>query len=66
MDSALAFRRVASEHSLGLRIFYRFYKPFESWLLQRADLVIATSPPYQRPVRHLNLSNTNAGGAPGY
>ena len=35
-----------SKHSLGLRVFYRFYKPFETWLLKRADVVIATSPPY--------------------
>lgn len=35
-----------SKHSLGLRMFYRFYKPFEIWLLKRADVVIATSPPY--------------------
>jgi len=35
-----------SKHSLGLRVFYRLYKPFETWLLKRADVVIATSPPY--------------------
>lgn len=35
-----------SKHSLGLRVFYRFYKPFETWLLKRVDVVIATSPPY--------------------
>ena len=35
-----------SKHNLGLWMFYRFYKPFETWLLKRADVVIATSPPY--------------------
>lgn len=35
-----------STHSLGLKLFYRLYKPFETLLLKRADQVIATSPPY--------------------
>lgn len=35
-----------SEHSLGLRAFYRVYKPFEKWLLSKADVVIATSSAY--------------------
>lgn len=35
-----------SQHSLGLRCCYGFYKPFEWLLLQRADKIIATSPPY--------------------
>ena len=35
-----------SKHSLGLHVFYRFYRPFETWLLTKADVVIATSPPY--------------------
>ncbi|MDZ7781799.1 MAG: glycosyltransferase [Halioglobus sp.] len=37
---------VASRHSLGLRLFYRLYRPVERALLQRAARVIATSPPY--------------------
>ena len=35
-----------SKHNLGLRLCYHFYKPFEKWLLRRANEVIATSPPY--------------------
>lgn len=35
-----------STHSLGLRLFYRLYRPFETLLLKRADQIIATSPPY--------------------
>ena len=37
---------VPSRHSLGLRLFYRIYRPFERRLLARAARVIATSPPY--------------------
>jgi glycosyltransferase involved in cell wall biosynthesis len=35
-----------STHSLGLRLFYRFYKPFEALMLHRSDQIIATSHPY--------------------
>ena len=35
-----------SRHSLGLRLFYRLYKPFERAMLTHADTVIVTSPPY--------------------
>ena len=35
-----------SRHHIGLQCFYWLYKPFEWLLLQRADQVIATSPPY--------------------
>lgn len=35
-----------STHSLGLKLFYRLYRPFETLLLKRADQIIATSPPY--------------------
>ena len=35
-----------SEHKWQLRLLYRFYRPFEQWLLRRARLVIVTSPPY--------------------
>lgn len=37
---------VPSRHSLGLRLFYRLYRPVERRLLARAARVIATSPPY--------------------
>jgi glycosyltransferase involved in cell wall biosynthesis len=37
---------LASEHSLGLRLFYRLYRPFEWAMLRRASAVIASSPPY--------------------
>ena len=35
-----------SSHKLGLRLFYQLYKPFEQAMLEQADTVIATSPPY--------------------
>lgn len=35
-----------SQHKLGLRLFYRLYKPFEQAMLGHADTVIVTSPPY--------------------
>lgn len=35
-----------SEHSVGLRVFYWAYRPFESMLLRLSDKIIATSPPY--------------------
>jgi glycosyltransferase involved in cell wall biosynthesis len=37
---------VASNHSLGLRLFYTLYRPFETAILKRAKAIIATSPPY--------------------
>ncbi|MEP0201371.1 MAG: glycosyltransferase [Halioglobus sp.] len=37
---------LASEHSLGLRIFYRVYRPLESAILRRSASIVATSPPY--------------------
>ncbi|EED32015.1 glycosyl transferase, group 1 [gamma proteobacterium NOR5-3] len=37
---------LSSEHSLGLRLFYRLYRPFESALLRRAARIIVTSQPY--------------------
>ena len=37
---------VASKHSLGLRLLYPFYRPFEQALLERAALVICTSEAY--------------------
>ena len=37
---------LASTHSLGLRLFYTLYKPFERAILKRSRAVIATSPPY--------------------
>ena len=37
---------VASKHSLGLRLLYPFYRPFEQALLERAALVICSSEPY--------------------
>ena len=37
---------LASRHSLGLRLFYRLYRPFERLLLKRSKAVIASSPPY--------------------
>jgi rhamnosyl/mannosyltransferase len=36
----------ASSHSLGLRLFYAFYRPLEQAILKRCQAVIATSPPY--------------------
>lgn len=35
-----------SAQSLGLRVFYRLYKPFERALLARSGTIIVTSPPY--------------------
>ncbi|MDG1387981.1 MAG: glycosyltransferase [Halioglobus sp.] len=37
---------LASNHSRGLRLFYRIYKPFESALLRKSARIISTSPPY--------------------
>ena len=37
---------VASHYSLGLRLFYVLYRPFETAILRRAKTIIATSPPY--------------------
>ena len=37
---------LASEHSVGLRLFYRLYKPFEGGILRHAKAIVATSPPY--------------------
>ena len=37
---------VASTHSKALKLLYRFYRPFEAWLLRLASTVIATSTPY--------------------
>ena len=37
---------LASEHKLGLRLFYTFYKPFESAVLRHSAKIIASSPPY--------------------
>lgn len=37
---------LASEYSLGLRIFYVLYRPFERAVLKRSQAIIATSPPY--------------------
>jgi len=42
----------------GVRWFYRLYQPFEQWVLRRAAVIIATSPPYLQsspvlaPFRH--------------
>ena len=37
---------LASQYSLGLRIFYTFYRPFERALLRHSKAIIVTSPPY--------------------
>jgi glycosyltransferase involved in cell wall biosynthesis len=37
---------LASRHSLGLRLFYRLYRPFERAVLRRSATIIASSPPY--------------------
>ena len=37
---------LASEYSLGLRIFYTLYRPFERALLRKSKAIIVTSPPY--------------------
>jgi rhamnosyl/mannosyltransferase len=36
---------VAALHR-GVRWFYRLYRPFERWVLRRAAVIIASSPPY--------------------
>jgi rhamnosyl/mannosyltransferase len=35
-----------SAHSLGLRLFYRLYRPLERAVLRRSRVIIASSPPY--------------------
>lgn len=37
---------LASRHSLGLRLFYSFYRPLERMVLSRSKAIIASSPPY--------------------
>jgi glycosyltransferase involved in cell wall biosynthesis len=37
---------LASEYSLGLRLFYAIYRPFEKAVLRRSAAIIASSPPY--------------------
>ena len=37
---------LASQHSLGLRLFYGLYRPFERAVLKKAAAIIASSPPY--------------------
>ena len=37
---------LASEHNLGLRLFYIVYRPFERAILRRSKAIIASSPPY--------------------
>ncbi len=37
---------VPSQIDRGLSLLYRFYRPFERALIKRADLIVATSPPY--------------------
>ena len=37
---------IPSEHSLGLRLLYPLYRPFERALLKRACRIIVSSPPY--------------------
>jgi rhamnosyl/mannosyltransferase len=37
---------LASEHSLGLRLFYSLYRPFERAILNRSKRIIATSAAY--------------------
>jgi rhamnosyl/mannosyltransferase len=37
---------LASKHSLGLRLFYSIYRPFERMVLRRSKAIIASSPPY--------------------
>jgi glycosyltransferase involved in cell wall biosynthesis len=37
---------LASQHSLGLRLFYTLYRPFERAVLRHSNCIIATSPPY--------------------
>ncbi|MFT7266512.1 MAG: glycosyltransferase involved in cell wall biosynthesis, partial [Halioglobus sp.] len=45
---------VASKYSIGLRLFYQLYQPFERALLKHSRAIIATSPPYletSKPLR---------------
>ena len=44
---------LASTHSLGLRLFYRVYRPLERAVLRGSAAVIATSPPYLESSRPL-------------
>ena len=37
---------LASRHSLGLRLFYTLYRPFERMVLRRSKVIITSSPPY--------------------
>ncbi len=37
---------LASEHSTGLTLFYRLYRPLERMVLKKAGAIIASSPPY--------------------
>lgn len=46
---------VASPHHWGLKVLYWLYKPLERALLQRADKVAATSPPYLESSQPLQL-----------
>lgn len=39
---------IDDQASAALRLFYRAYRPFERWLLRRADVVVCTSPNYAR------------------
>lgn len=32
----------------GVRWFYRLYRPFEQWILRRASVIVASSPPYMQ------------------
>ncbi|MFT6288988.1 MAG: rhamnosyl/mannosyltransferase [Alcanivorax sp.] len=45
---------VASQYSIGLRLFYRLYQPFERALLKRSSAIIAASPPYLETSKPLN------------
>jgi glycosyltransferase involved in cell wall biosynthesis len=44
---------IASPHSLGLRLLYPLYRPFEQAMLRRAARIIVTSPPYLESSRAL-------------
>jgi glycosyltransferase involved in cell wall biosynthesis len=37
---------LASRHSLGLRLFYALYRPFERAVLEKCAVIICSSPPY--------------------
>lgn len=37
---------LASRHSLGLRLFYALYRPFERAILKKSAVIISSSPPY--------------------